>query len=324
MLEISQELKDCLVKASQKISKKYLHEMVKDKQIIRRMINLRIDKIQQISSKNAENLVEKYAQKGIVAVDSSIYSTGNSYPHYISIMQAKARSTNKKENEIIKAEVYSPLVEDNRNQNGGLSKQEKDEKSRLKKLARLEIKTAHEALKNMTASLIMANGPLTRYNDCSGEEWEAFTAKAMETNTIIIGIIENVNTDETAKRFKKLIPEQQENAYDREMLFGVLDKGEYFILKDWEDEGIKKCFVRMSNNPSVICVEYLEKQEEKLLEALSLLLAITPEDGAGIPLWLQIVNSEVCITEKLGKSLIETYFEPEIRYKMISSKEKKY
>jgi len=321
MLKLSRELKECIVDANQKIKQRYLHDMIRDKQIIRRMINLRINKIRQISTNSVEKLLEKYGQKGIVAVDGSICSEGSCYPHYVSIMQAKAKATKKDADEIIKADFHSPLIEDyDRIENEESSNEEKDEKIRINKLAVLEIITASEALKNMNPTLIMTDGPLTRYYNCSRDEWEKFASQVIETDTIVVGVIEEIKTSEVAKRFRGLIPERQESMYDREMLFGALEKGEGFILNDWEVGGIRKCFVRMSNDPHVICIEYLNKQEDKIDEVLTVLLALTPEDGRGIPLWLDIVDAEVNITQKMVKILVETYIDSEIRHRMINVK----
>lgn len=322
MIEISTELKDCIVEANQKILKNYLNEMVKDKQIIRRMINLRIDKIIQISTSG--KILERYGQKGITAVSNSIYLYGNSYPHYLSIIQAKAKSTRKNEKEIIKVDFHAPIFE---NYDGikkeEISSHEKDERFSSEKKDMLEFRAAHEALKNMKPSLIMTDGALTRYYNYSRDEWEKFKREAVGEDTIVVGIIEDIDTSEVAKRFKELIPKKQEDMFDSEILFGVLDKGEYFILNDWEVGGIKRCFTRFSDDQHVICIEYLERQEDRIKEALTLLLALTPEDGRGIPLWLDIVGSEVNITEKMGKALIETYISPEIRYRILSAKREK-
>jgi len=320
MLKISAELRDCIIEANRKIKKRYIDMMIKDKEIIRRMINLRINKIRHITTYN-DKLLGKFGERGIVAVDGSICLNGTSYPHYISIMQAKAKSTNKSANEIIKAEIHAPLLEDyDRIENEEDIIQEKDEKTCSNKLALLELQTASEALEKMEPSLIMIDGPLTRVYNSSREKWKEFVQSAIEKDTVLVGIIEEIKTSETVKRFKGIIHEKQEKMHDRELLFGALEKGEMFILNDWEVGGIRKCFIRTSLDPHVICIEYLKEQEDIIEEILAVLLALTPEDGRGIPIWLDIVDSEVRITEKMAKILIETYIDSEIRHRMINAK----
>jgi len=47
--------------------------MVKDKELIRKRIDFETNKIRHITTKYTNKRLEKYWEKGIVAVDSSIY-----------------------------------------------------------------------------------------------------------------------------------------------------------------------------------------------------------------------------------------------------------
>ncbi len=59
----------------------------------------------------------------------------------------------------------------------------------------------------------------------------------------------------------------------------------------------------------VIGIDIIESQSQKLEEMARLVLTLTPENSRGVPLWLDIVDKEVKISDDMMKALMERYLE---------------
>ncbi len=134
---------------------------------------------------------------------------------------------------------------------------------------------------------------------------------------ILIGVIKDIKTNvigEALKRDKSL--EIEEIFYDRELLYGKLQYGEaIFIYEDISKktkEGFYSLFMRSSKAPTVIGMDILDSQKEYLEEMARLVLTLTPEDSRGVPLWIDIVDAEVKIPDKMIRGLLESYINREI------------
>ncbi len=77
-------------------------------------------------------------------------------------------------------------------------------------------------------------------------------------------------------------------------------------------EGFSSLFMRSSKAPTVIGMDILDSQKEYLEEMARLVLSLTPEDGRGVPLWIDIVDAEVRIPNQMIRGLLESNLNREI------------
>ncbi|SKA76758.1 NurA domain-containing protein [Caloramator quimbayensis] len=257
---------------------------------------------------------------GIVGVDGSINSYGGLYPHYISIIQALSKSTKEKE-DIILQDVYVPLFEEDDGQIG-------DEARRRAMMSRLEIEAATIAIDKFQSKVILMDGSLMHYSiDCSSE-WEKFKRKAVIKNKIIIGVTEEVKTKDIINIIGSKINIGCETFYDRDLLFGLLNMGEMLLLEGniktkKTESGIKSCYIRLSEDPQVAGLDFIEEQYEEALSYCDLIYTLTPLKGRGIPFWLDVVDKEVKITDDMVKSLVESAISRDIRERILNPKRSK-
>lgn len=257
--------------------------------------------------------------KPMIGVDGSINTVGSSYPHYISVMQALAKCTDRACEDIKISDIHTPLLEEEYHFiDKKISPQDMDEKIKAAKMAKLELEAAIKAIEMMDASIIMMDGSLIRYKINCGSRWDDFVYLALQKDILVIGVIEEIKTRELSKL---LNIEGLANVYDREILFGFLEEGEMIVLKEIkEDRGLKKCFMRTSKDPHVIGMDVLEEQADLINELADLVYTHTSDGGRGIPLWLDIVDNEVKISNKYVDALIETYIDPAIRKRLFIAK----
>ncbi|QCX33467.1 DNA double-strand break repair nuclease NurA [Caloramator sp. E03] len=272
-------------------------------------------------SKLDEKDIEKVTTgNGIVGVDGSINSYGGIYPHYISLIQALAKSTIQSE-DILLQDVYVPLFEEDEGQN-------KDEVKRRALMSKLELEAASQAMDNFKSDIILMDGSLMHYMIDCGDEWERFKRKAILKNKIIIGVTEEVKTRDIIDIIGYKMDIKNENFYDRDILFGILETGEMLLLKDnikttKTERGIKSCYIRFSEDPQVAGLDFIEEQFQAALSYCSLIYTLTPLKGRGIPLWLDIVDKEVKISDDMVKALIESTISKDIRERILNPKRSK-
>lgn len=260
--------------------------------------------------------------KGIVGVDGSINNYGGIYPHYIALVQALAKSTSARENEIRIQDIYVPKFEE---EDG----QAEDEQKRRAKMSMLELQAASMAMDSFDSELILMDGSLIHYRIDCPEEWKKFKDKALGEDKIVIGVTEEVKTKDIVKILKTQLSLHEDVLYDRELLFGILNEGEILEFKDEgaktkkSESGIKSCFVRLSEDPQIVGLDFLEEQYERAKNFWDLIYTLTPKKGRGIPLWLDIVDKEVKITDEMVRGLVEGSISKEMREVFLNPKRNK-
>ncbi|MCX7904469.1 MAG: DNA double-strand break repair nuclease NurA [Caloramator sp.] len=255
---------------------------------------------------------------GIIGVDGSINNFGGLYPHYISIVQALAKSTLNES--YFLQDVYAPLFEE---EDGQL----KDEQRRRARMSRLELEAASYAVDNFKSDIILMDGSLMHYGIDCPIEWLDLKEKAIKKGKIIIGVAEEVKTKDIAEKIREKLGISSV-LYDREVLFGLLNEGEALeITEDIKTEknqkGIKTLYGRLSRDPQVIGLDFLQEQFDVAVKYLDLLYTLTPREGRGIPLWLDIVDKDVKVTDDMVKALVETYIDRDIRERFFNPKRNK-
>lgn len=242
--------------------------------------------------------------KRAVGVDGSNNRSGGAFPHFIEIFQGLAKSTDG--NEIYKNKVYTPTLNDIY----------EDKNLSQKYLATIEIETALEYIDKYDFDYLMMDGGFIRYKinclDLFTELRETCEAK----NIILFGVIKDLKTNVIARSL-----EIDESIYDREILFNRLKTGEAVLIrneinkkfiKDGLGEGFSSAFMRTSKFPGAVGLDILDTQERYLEEISSLIYTLTPMSSRGVPLWLDIVDRDVKITDEILTTLLEEYLDRDV------------
>lgn len=242
--------------------------------------------------------------KRTVGVDGSNNRSGGAFPHFIEIFQGLAKSTDG--NEVYKNKVYTPTLNDIY----------EDKNLSQKYLATIEIETALEYINKYDFDYLMMDGGFIRYKinclDLFTELRETCEAK----NIILFGLIKDLKTNVIARSL-----EIDESIYDREILFNRLKTGEAVLIrneinkkfiKDGLGEGFSSAFMRTSKFPGAVGLDILDTQEKYLEEISSLIYTLTPMSSRGVPLWLDIVDKDVKITDEILTTLLEEYLDRDV------------
>ena len=255
--------------------------------------------------------LEKLADEGgLWAVDGSLNRIGNLYPHYISVIDALVIST-KKGFEYRKSTIYSPMQGQVQDEDEFSFESEMYVK---KEMARLEVRVTIEALEKETPKMIFMDGGFIRYIISCKEDFEELKKICIERGIILAGVIEEIKTSILGK-------ELDLKAYDREILFSLLDYKEAMLIKDEinnkAEEGITSAFVRTSMKPYAIGVDISTEQKDAMKDVLKTMIMLTPKDSRGIPIILDIVDKKVKISDaikeevlikELDKDIYDRYF----------------
>ena len=242
--------------------------------------------------------------KRTVGVDGSNNRSGGAFPHFIEIFQGLAKSTDG--NEVYKNKVYTPTLNDIY----------EDKNLSQKYLAKIEIETALEYINKYDFDYLMMDGGFIRYKinclDLFTELRETCEAK----NIILFGVIKDLKTNVIARSL-----EIDESIYDREILFNRLKTGEAVLIrneinkkfiKDGLGEGFSSAFMRTSKFPGAVGLDILDTQEKYLEEISNLIYTLTPMSSRGVPLWLDIVDKDVKITDEILTTLLEEYLDRDV------------
>ncbi len=259
------------------------------------------DFLGRISSIGELYTLEKYSDEKIknlgliVGVDGSVNRVGGMYPHYIEIYQSLAKPTSG--DGIFLNEVYTPILDD-----------EEEDKSNVR-LASIEIDVAIEAVKKLDISILMMDGGLLRYKIMDLRNWEDLVNICEKRGVILCGIIKDIKS----KVFSNALGG---DFYDREILFGKLKTGELFLIDDQYNEkersGLSTGFIRSSKFPGAIGMDILSNQRAYAVEVANLVYTLTPINSRGVPLWLDIVDREVKVTDTIMEGLLKDFLDRDI------------
>ncbi|MDU5595989.1 MULTISPECIES: DNA double-strand break repair nuclease NurA [Peptoniphilus] len=267
----------------------------------REKLNLNVGKIIKMKKFEKKDLI-KY--KKTVGVDGSNNISGGAFPHFIEIFQGLAKSTDG--NEVYKTRVYTPTL----NERYG----EKNLSQEF--LAKIEIETALEYIDKYDLDYLMMDGGFIRYKIHCLDLFKELREVCEEKNIVLFGVIKDIKTNVIARslNFDKSI-------YDREILFNRLGLGEALLIRNEINkkyiendlgEGFSSAFMRTSKFPGAIGADILDTQEKYFEEVCSLIYTLTPMSSRGVPLWLDIVDKEVKITDEILKMLLEEYLDRDI------------
>lgn len=316
MYSIHDKLKEKVSDLSSTLEEKYEGVLNIDRKSLREFIDEEIGKIKKIEKLSESHLKSFQKKGGIVGVDGSSNRIGGLYPHFIEAYQALAKSTIYKEDPLFLADIYTPLGE-KKIENSPLEEDENRDEDREDKknikLSTIEVQAAIEAIEKFKPYAILMDGGLIRYNIYAKDKWEELREICEDREIILVGVIEDIKTSIIGDGLRAKYEELNASFYDRELLFGKLNYGEMVIINERVNkkgrEGYSSAFIRSSLAPTVIGMDILDSQKKSIEEMGRLILTLTPETGRGIPLWLDIVDEEVKISDAIMKALMERYMD---------------
>ena len=310
MYDLDDDLKQKIKEINISLRKTYGPYNEKSREFKRDFINKHIGNLIMLN-KMSDSRLSKY--NNVIGVDGSTNRLGGVHPHYIELFQGLAKSTNNKYEDIIVNDVYTPILEINIDNDEEII----DKKRQL--LAAVELDAAILGAKDKDPDIIMMDGGLVRYKIDDKSRYEELREKRKKKNIILIGVIKDVKTNMISISFNQIF-EEEINLYDREMLNGVLNIGECILIRDEvnkkysEDkgDGFSSVFMRLSNSPNIVGLDILDTQANRLEEMADFVYSMTPKNSRGVPLWIDIVDSEVRITDELLSYLILDYIDRDL------------
>ncbi|MGO1369944.1 DNA double-strand break repair nuclease NurA [Senegalia sp. (in: firmicutes)] len=335
MLEINDQLKNIVSELNDVLSKKYENTSKMEIKDIRKIINENVGHIRKCRILSNDELVEYANTGGIVAVDGSNNKFGGAYPHFIELYQGLAKNSLKDHAPIIEVDFYTPLYSERESEiidklsKDNPTKTEIDAFIKSYKLSCIELKAAIKAAKELNPKVIMMDGSLIRYKIECADKWKSLKEICMKKDILLVGVVKDIKTNiiGTTLGEKEFLNPPMNFLYDRELLYGVLDVGEILIPEKKNTpkyvEGLSSLFIRSSKSPMITGVDILSSQEPYLKEMANLVYTLTPENSRGIPLWIDIIDKEVRISDKLMLGLLDKYLDTEILEKLFVSERSK-
>lgn len=315
MFSVHDKLRDKISNLSTNLQSKYKNVLTLDKDTFREFIDKEIGKIKTIKRLEESQLKAYQKKGGIVGVDGSNNRVGGAYPHFVEAYQALAKSTIYKDDPLFLADIYTPLSEETARKNLLQDEDEAEDREDKKniKLATIEVEAAIESVDRFKPYAILMDGGLIRYNIYANNRWKVLREMCEERDIILVGVIEDIKTSIIGDIMREKREDINDSFYDRELLFGRLDYGEIIIINEQVNkkgkEGYSSAFIRSSLAPSVIGIDILDSQKKSIEDMAKLVLTLTPENSRGIPLWLDIVDEEVKISDQIMKGLMERYMD---------------
>jgi hypothetical protein len=304
MLHIYPELVNKIKKVNENLQKIYQYSP-NNKIIIRQKLRESGAEIRHIPRLSTKALSNWLNGRELAAVDGSVNQTKGDSPHILYLFQALAKTT--KGYQCQATDIFSPL----------LHIQEEDGSTlniRSHILSKLELIVATKLIEEKPLQVLLMDGALYHYRIDAPDEWEVLRKKAIQSNVLLVGVSEEITTENLVKLEPFQSFQQRPHAYDRDLLFGVLNREEMVFIEDIQSKaGLQSVWMRLTSDPAITGFDVLSEQAVYKEEIASLLLTLTPRDGRGIPLWLDHVDREVRVTDKLIEALIEQYIDPEMR-----------
>lgn len=285
------------------LRKKYNRFFSMDKNSFKRDVLSKIGKLEKLQKLDKEQLKNVGV---MVGVDGSVNKLGGAYPHYVELYQALAKPTVGED--LYVNHYYTPILSTDMN-----SDESKEISKRAKLLAQIELECAIESVKKHKPRVLMMDGGLIRYKIDDKDRYLELIEMCEEEDVILVGVIKDLKTNVISRATN-----DDESIFDRELLYGKLDLEDLIIIDDEfnkkyeEYEGLVSAFLKTSSSAMAIGIDLLESQRYYVREIANLVYSLTPYNSRGVPIWLDIVDSEVKITNGGMKALLEEYLDRDI------------
>ncbi|TSB45080.1 DNA double-strand break repair nuclease NurA [Alkalicoccobacillus porphyridii] len=312
-MDIEHKIVEKLINVGEKLRNQY-QKPGSNNDIIRQKLGTSLAVFRQMQQLSKEKLAELLDNKEIAGVDGSVNQTKSEPPHVIYFFQSLAKTTTG--HEIRKSDVYVPLLDDMDKED---EKQPINWRSHL--LAKLELQAALQLIEERELAYLLMDGALYHYRIDAEEDWERLRQAALDRDVLLIGVSEEITTENLVKLHAFSDYADRAYNYDRDLLFGVLKQGESIYIEEIQHKaGLQSVWARFGSDPQITGFDMLEEQAYRREEISDLLYTITPKDGRGIPLWLDYVDREIRISDKLVDGLIEQYLDAETRHRYFTKK----
>lgn len=259
----------------------------------------------------------------LVGVDGTINLFGGAFPHYLALLRALAKPNHGAS--LTVGSIYCPLPSEDGAQDE-LVAMHRDDEIRQRELARLEVEVAIQALETHQPSVILMDGPLVRFYNRVMESFDDLSRKVKENKILLVGVIENIESSviNTMLASDNDMPQGWRHRQDHDILWATLDYGEileldrpaYGLPESDDEEGapLRRWFMRPALAQGVVGLELLDEQVElaRQMQIPDLLFSMTPPDGRGIPVWLDLVDREVRLTDVELAAYVEL-LDPDLR-----------
>lgn len=325
---IHHQLKEKINELNNSIKDNYEQVLSIDKLELRNFIEDNIGKIKKMTKLPNSHLAIYETKGGIVGVDGSVNKLGGADPHFVEIFQGLAKSTLIKDDPIFLSDIYTPLLDQDKEdfmEEDENNKDNKEERNRI--LANIEVKVALESTKKFKPYAILMDGSLIRYYIYSYDLWIRLREECEKNGILLVGVIKDIKTSIIGDNLGEKRAGIKSKVYDREMLFGQLEYGEMIVIDDdvnsKHQSGYSSVFMRSSLAPTVIGMDIIDSQKEHLEEMARLVFTLTPENSRGVPLWLDLVDKEVKISDAIMKGLIERYMDKDVYERFFVSERSK-
>ncbi|MFZ5814151.1 MAG: DNA double-strand break repair nuclease NurA [Bacillota bacterium] len=287
----------------------------------RKLLSERVGRIRRLNRLSGPDLEHFLGGRTLVGVDGSVNSFGGPYPHYVDFLRAMAKPSAGEA--IVLKELHSPLPgEDDR-----APERRNDQEIRQQKLAALEVRAAVEAAQRHQPppAMILMDGPLVRFDMRARESFTALRNVVVKKDILLTGCIENIESRVISTLLGDEAPAAWRGRYDTDLLWETLEPGEVLEVsrpakglahhRPEGEEGaapIRTWFMRASLAPGVVGLEMLEEQVARMGRVADYLYTITPQDGRGIPVWIDLVDREVRLTDVELEAYLQV-LDPQLR-----------
>jgi hypothetical protein len=310
VLPVSVELKNKLKQVNESLRKQFPSANYQPHEIRQKLQEAgrfhRFDKFQK------NELDHLLGDKSIVGVDGSVNSTKGTEKRVLSVFQALAKAT--RGGEKWAADVYTPLLEEE------VEKEQEPARQARKRgtlLSNLEMEVAIQAMREWKPKAMLMDGSLLHYHIDDMGKWESVQRVALEEKVSVIGIAEEMGTSTLVN---ELFPSYR-GWTDRDLLYGVLEVGEAFLLDDRYFGGkMWRAVFRPSDSPVPVGLDGIIGQLDDQLDLIRLVYTLTPQQGRGIPYWLDIVDNQVRVTNALVQTMVEEYIDEDLRRRLLVTK----
>lgn len=239
----------------------------------------------------------------LIGVDGSNITLGGNDPHNVTLFSALAKSTDPAQETVAEIRLQSPLLG------------ECAATSRV--LSALEVEVARKAVLTHRPPVLMMDGGLLRYIIDAQDAFTALKDACLTTDTLLVGVIKDIKSQMVSEVCPELC-----HWYDREALFGVLERGELLeVQKAQKHEDLTSGFLRPAHHPAAIGLDVLVEQREHLPALARLVMALTPAKSRGVPLWLDLVDREVRLSKRESEALLRANLDPAI-YRLFMASER--
>ncbi|MDB4894738.1 MAG: NurA domain protein [Firmicutes bacterium] len=291
-----------------------------------------IGELRPLNRLNGEALAGRFEDRLLVGVDGTINSFGSHFPYYVDFLRALAKPS--RGEGISLKDIHCPLPpEDEAEAEIALRN---DNEVRQRKLANLEVQAALAAIDAYRPAVILMDGPLVRFDMRTKESFSILREKVIQENILLAGCIENIESKVIASVMGDALPSGWRNRYDRDLLWRVLDYGEVLEVarpaKGTARQGqdadtatrIRTWFMQSSREPGVVGLDLLEEQAAAGVSWLAdYLFTISPADGRGIPIWLDLVDREVRLTHAELEAYVQL-LDPQVRRVFASKRDARF